>query len=175
MKYTLLSWVLAVQCCVSESGQAGGANTAKKKPDIVLGAVQIDTRSVQFYVDFGGDSAILGFSVEYNAGQPLYFPIYGSTYRGLPSVTLDVYVSDSKEEMWVHSSWAGYETLAYHRMGSDRCITQYGDIAASDKPTPESLRGGTRRFPERDIENVSKVATLKFDKESLTRQIQPTP
>ena len=123
MKYTLLSWMLAVQCCVSESGQAGGACTANKKPDIVLGSVQIDTRSAQFYIDFGEDSAILGFSVENKSGQTLYFPMYDSTYLELPSVTLDVFVSDSKEEMWVHSSWAGYETLAYHHMGTDRCIT----------------------------------------------------
>jgi len=161
--------MLAIQCCVSESGQACGAYTANKKPDIVLGSVQIDTRSAQFYIDFGGDSAILGFSVENKSGQPLYFPMYGSTYLGLPSVTLDVFVSDSQEEIWVHSSWSGYEILAYHRMGTDRCMTRYGEITSFDKPIPESLGGGTRRFPEMDIEKVSKVATLKYDRKGPTR------
>ncbi|MEJ2168174.1 MAG: hypothetical protein P8X90_21850 [Desulfobacterales bacterium] len=169
MRYTLVSWIFAVQCCASQCGQAGGAYTANKKPDIVLGSVQIDTRSVQFYVDFAEDSAVLGFSVENNLGRPLYFPMYGSTYRGLPSVTLDVFVAHSKEEMWVHSSWTGYEILAYYHLGTNRCITRYGDIAASDKPTPESLRGGTRRLPEMDIEKVFKIATFKYDRRSETR------
>lgn len=141
---------------------------ANKKPDVVLGSVQIGSRSVQFYIDFGIDSAVLGFSVESSSGQQRYFPIYGSTYRGLPTVTLDIFVSDSQEDMWVHSSWPGYEILAYYLMGTDRCTTLYGEIYSFDKPTPESLGGGARRFPEMDIKKVSKVATLKYDEETLT-------
>lgn len=170
MKNTLLCLILAGQAgCGSGSGQVGGAPAAKEKPDVLLESVQIGTRSAQFYVDFDADSAVLGFSVENDSGQQRYFPMYGSTYRGLPSVTLDVFVSDSQEEMWVHSSWSGYKILAYHRMGTDRCMTRYGEITSFDKPTPESLGGGTRRFPEMDIEKVSKVATLTYDRKSLTR------
>jgi hypothetical protein len=170
MKHTVLCSMLAVQAgCGSESGQSNGAPVTNEKPDVVLESVKIGTRSAQFYVDFGSDSAILGFSVENGSGQQQYFPIYGSTYRGLPSVMLDLFVSDSQEEMWVHSTWSGYEILAYYRMGTDRCMTRYGEITSFDKPTPESLGGGTSRFPEMDIEKVSKVATLKYDGKSLTR------
>lgn len=143
-------------------------SAANKKPDVVLDSIEIGLRSVQFYIDFGTDSAVLGFSIEGSSGQQLYFPVYGSTYRGLPAVTLDVFVSDSQEEMWIHSSWPGYEILAYHPIGTDRCITPYGEIHSFDEPTPESLSGGVRRFPEMDIKKVTKVATLKYDDESLT-------
>ncbi len=155
MTHTLLGSMLTVQ--------ASGAPAANEKPDIVLESVRIGARSVQFYVDFGSDSAVLGFSVENDSRQQRYFPMYGSTYRGLPSVTLDVFVSDSQEEMWVHSSWFGYEILAYHRMGTDLCTTRYGEITSFDRPTPESLGGGARNFPEMDIEKVSRVATLTYD------------
>ena len=153
---------------------ANDVSSAGMKQDLLLQSVQINSRLVRFYIDFGPDSAVLGFSVENSSGQQRYFPMYGSTYRGLPAVTIDVFVADSLEEMWVHSSWSGYETLAYHRMGTDRCITRYGEIASFDKPTPESLGGEAKRFPEMDTEKVSKVVALKYDKKSLT-QIQPTP
>lgn len=136
-----------------------------KKPDIVLGSVQIGTRSVQFYVAFGADNAILGFSVEGSSGQQRYFPLYGSTYPGLPAVTIDVFVANTQEEMWVISSWPGYEMLAYYLMGADRCMTQYGELHSIDKPTPEHLGGGARRFPELDIQKVTNIATLKYDED----------
>ncbi len=168
MKHTLLCSMFAVlACCGSESGQVGRVPAANEKPDVVLESVQIGTRSAQFYIDFGADSAVLGFSVENDSGQQQYFPMYGSTYRGIPSVTLDVFVSYSQDEMWVHSSWSGYEILAYHRMGTDRCMTRYGEITFFDKPTPETFGGGTRRFPEMDIEKVSKVATFKYDRKRI--------
>lgn len=149
--------------CSMLTVQASGTPAADEQPDVVLESVQIGARSVQFYVDFGSDSAVLGFSVENDSGQKRYFPMYGSTYRGLPSVTLDVFVSDSQEEMWVHSSWQGYEILAYHRVGTDLCTTRYGEITSFDRPTPESLGGVAGPFPEMDFERVSRVATLAYD------------
>src|SRR5919112_6384944 len=143
--------------------RSGEASAANDKPDVVIDTLQIGTHRVQFYVDFGADSAVLGFSVEGDSGHQRYFPMYGSTYRGLPSVTLDVFVSENQEEMWAHSDWFGYEILAYHRLGTDLCITQYGEITSSDKPTPEIISGGTKRFPTMDTEKLSKIATLKYD------------
>jgi hypothetical protein len=142
--------------------RSGGASAANDKPDVVLETLQIGAHRVRVYVDFGADSAVLGFSVEDDPGRQRYFPMYGSTYRGLPSVTLDVFVSDGQEEMWVHSDWFGYEILAYHRLGTDLCMTQYGEITSSDKPTPEIIGGGTKRFPPMDTEKLSKIATLKY-------------
>jgi hypothetical protein len=170
MKHILLCAMLVVLMgCGSRNESTRGIDTASEKPDVILDSVQIATYSLQFYVDFGADTAVLGFSVENESDRPQYFPMYASTYRGLPAVTLDVFVSDSQEEMWVHSSWSGYEILAYHRIGTDRCMTRYGEIVSFDKPIPESLGGGTRRFPEMDIEKVSKVATLTYDKKSPTK------
>jgi hypothetical protein len=143
--------------------RSGGASAANDKPDVVLETLQIGAHCVRFYVNFGVDSAVLGFSVERDSGHQRYFPMYGSTYRGLPSVTLDVFVSDTQEVMWVHSDWFGYEILAYHRLGTDLCMTQYGEITSSDKPTPEIISGGTKGFPTMDTEKLSKIATLKYD------------
>lgn len=168
MKYTLwCSMFTVLACCGSEGGQAGETPAVNNKPDIILESVQIGNHSVQFYINFGADSAILGFSVKNGRGQQRYFPIYGSTYRDIPSVTLDIFTSDSKEEMWVFSSWSGYEMLAYYRMGADRCMTQYGEITSFDKPTPEILGGGIKQFPHVDINKLSKIATLKYGGKDL--------
>ncbi len=166
MKHVLLFSMLAVlACCGSESGQDSRVAATNEKPSILLESVRIGNRSVQFYIDFGVDSAVLGFSVENDAGRRRYFPMFGSTYRGIPSVALDVFVSSSQDEMWVLSSWPGYEVLAYHRTGTDRCVTRYGEIGSVDKPTPASFGGGTgaKLFPEMDIEKLSRVATFKYD------------
>lgn len=154
--------VLVVGVSGSHATEVAKMTAANRTPDIVLGSVQVGSRLVRFYIDFGTDSAVLGFSVESPAGQQRYFPMYGSTYRGIPAVTLDVFVSDSREEMWVYSSWPGYEILAYHVMDTDQCITQYGEIPSFDRATPERFGGGAGHFPEMDIEKVTKVATVEF-------------
>ena len=129
----------------------------------VLESVQVGASTVEFYVDYGSDSAVLGFAVHDDAGHGRYFPMYGSTYRGLPPVTLDVYATDSGEEMWVRTTWTGYEVLAYHRMGSDRSITRYGEMTSSETPTPTRLSGVTREIPEMDEERASRVASITRD------------
>jgi hypothetical protein len=147
------------------TGPAGGGGepAANGGAYTVLGTVQIGTHRLQFYVDFGPDSAVLGFAAEGGPGGRRYFPLYGSTYRGLPSVTLDVFASKSGEEVWVRSSWPGYETLAHHRLGTDRCTTRYGEVASFGEPTPASFGGGTGSFPAMDAAAVSHVATLGYD------------
>lgn len=176
VKRVLLFLILAVlACCGSESGQSSQVTVKNEKPSIVLESVRVGNRSIQFYINFGVDSAVLGFSVENDAGQQRYFPMFGSTYRGIPSVTLDVFVSNSQDEMWVLSSWPGYEILAYHRMGTDRCMTRYGEISSFDKPTPEILGGGTgiKSFPAMDMNKLSKVGTLTYDGKSLDDKKAP--
>lgn len=170
MKHALLcSMFVILACCGSESGQGSKPSAINDRSHIVLESVRVANRSAQFYIDFGVDSAVLGFSVENDVGQRRYFPMFGSTYRGIPSVTLDVFVSSSQDEVWVLSSWPGYEILAYHRMGTDRCMTRYGEIRSFDKPAPEILGGGTgmKLFPQVDIKKLSKIATFKYDGKSL--------
>ena len=129
---------------------------------VPIGSMQVGARSVQFYVHYGYDNAVLGFSVASQAGRPRYFPMYCSTYRGMPPVTLDVFLSDTQEEMWVLSSWSGYETLAYYRVGSDRCMTGYGENSYSDTPTPESIGGGSKHFPDMGPARAKRTATITY-------------
>jgi hypothetical protein len=130
-------------------------------PEVILGSIQTGGHKVEFYIDYGYDSAVLGFALRDPGKHPRYFPIYGSTYRGLEPVTLNVYLSDTEEEMWVHSSWNGWGILAYYRLGDDYCISpHYNEIPASDTPRPESLGGRSRDFPPMDSAHVKKVLTL---------------
>ncbi len=52
-----------------EWGQAGWAPAANEKPDVVLESVKTGTRSVQFHVEYGADSAVVVFSVENDSGR----------------------------------------------------------------------------------------------------------
>lgn len=157
---------IVLASCNSTSDQVVNDNeNVEEIQKVVLGSVQIGKHSTQFYIAYGEDSAILGFSVSNGSEQERYFPMYASTYRGIPSVVLDVFVSKSQEEMWVRSSWSGNEILAYHRVGADISITQYGEVTFLDKPMPEFLSGGGVPFPELIIESVSKKASFKHDEE----------
>ena len=133
-------------------------------PDLImLDSLQTGANRIQFYIDYGPDSAVLGFVVKDQTGHPRYFPIYCSTYRGLPPVELKVLLSEAEEEMWVLSSWQGHEVLAYYRLGSDRCTTCYGENTASDTPTPQSFGGGgSKGFPDMDRAHVKSVLTIKY-------------
>lgn len=128
----------------------------------MLGTVEIDGRSVQFYVDFGADTAVLGFAVEDAEGRWRYFPMYGSTYRGLPAVTLEVLASEDDGELWVRSSWPGYEFLAYHHLGTDQAMTRYGAVSSLSTPSPEQLGGGAGDFPAMESSKAAKVATFEY-------------
>lgn len=128
----------------------GGSDVSTKTPDMILDSVQLDAHTMKFYIDFVTDSAALSFSVADSTGNSRYFPMYCSTYRELPAVYLDVFVSDNQEDLWVYSSWPGYEILAYYKRGSDTCMTRYGENIFSTTPTPESISGGSKNFPEMD-------------------------
>jgi hypothetical protein len=154
-KMVLAGAMLVTLCGCKLPGQGTAVNEYT-----VLETVKVDATEVEFYIDLGTDSAILGFMVEDDSGKPRYFPMYASTYRGLPSVTLDVFVSNEKDAMWVRSSWKGYENLAVHELGTDTCLTRYGKISSFDEPTPETLGGGSGVFPEIDEGKVTKVARL---------------
>ncbi len=136
-------------------------------PDVMLDSLQAGAHRVQFYIDYPSwDSAVLGFFVKDQTGRPRYFPIYGSTYRGLPPVELEVFLSEAEEEMWVLSSWEGYEVLAYHQLGSDWFTDTRSSSkrAASDTPSPQGGRGvGPRMdFPDMDRARVKRVLTIKI-------------
>ena len=140
---------------------------------VTLKTLKIGEHSIDLYVDYGNDSAVLGFTTSNDlatsdnaadmddSAAAKYFPLYASTYRGLPPVVLEVFVSKKQDEMWIRSSWKGQETLAYYRLGSSSATTLYGNVAAINTPTPAFLSGSRIAFPEMDEEEVSKVATVR--------------
>jgi len=138
-------------------------NHENRQSKVVLGQIQIGNEATEFYIAYGADEAILGFSVASGAGGPRYFPMYASTYRGIPSVVLDVFVSKAEDEMWVRSSWPTMEVLAYHHIGADTAITQFGKQAFLKEPVPPYLSGGPIPFPEMEPGNVIKKATYKHE------------
>ena len=57
------------------------------------------SRNLAYWVCTGIFCAVLGFSVDNASGKQRYFPMYGSTYRGLPAVTLEVFVSSLRKKL----------------------------------------------------------------------------
>jgi hypothetical protein len=127
-----------------------------------LGSVQVDDVSVKFLIAYSGDSALLAFSVTKSGGRERYVPMFGSTYRGIPKVTLIVIVSKSKDQMWVQSSWPDNEILAYYGLGADTATTPFGRIGLLDTPFPEFLSGGPVGFPRFDPSDVQVLATFYY-------------
>lgn len=151
-------------CAARDDDAAGESEARQAMQKAVLGEVQVGSGPpTEFYIAYDSDAAILGFSVSDETGAVRYFPIFASTYRGIPSVTLDVFVSKTEDEMWVRSSWAGSEILAYHRVGADTAITQFGETAFFNEPMPERLSGGGGAFPELPMEQVVKKASFKHE------------
>jgi hypothetical protein len=144
-------------CLPKQTAREDAKGRAQK---VVLGQVRIGDEETEFYIAYGPDEAILGFMVPDKTGGQRYFPMFASTYRGIPPVVLDIFASKAEDEMWVKSSWPGSEILAYRRTGADTAITQFGKVAALKEPMPSDLSGGGIPFPEMVMENVSKKATF---------------
>jgi len=125
---------------------------------VILDTVQVDKRPIQFYINYSYDAAILGFSVKDQTGRRRYFPMYGSTYRGMPSVRLDVFLSDTQKEMWVISSWEGYEKLGYYHVGDEV------NDGFFDTPTPKGFSRSS--FADIDLSRVKKIRTITHNKET---------
>ena len=126
-----------------------------------FGTVTVGGRiDMLFYVELGADSGVIGFSVAGATGQRTYFPLYASTYRGLPEGTLTVLTSPEEDAVWITSSWPGYELLGYHRIGTDICLTRYGAIHGLSTPMPDVLGGDTTPIPTLDRNTAKKLATL---------------
>jgi hypothetical protein len=127
-----------------------------------LGSVQIDDLSVKFLIAYGSDSALLEFSVARGGGRERYVPMFGSTYRGIPEISLKVVVSKSKDQLWVQSSWPDSDILAYYRLGADTATTPFGMKGLLDTPFPEFLSGGPVGFPHFDPSDVQTLATFYY-------------
>lgn len=160
--FVLLVVISSSSGCRPDDLSRGG----KKADDIqkvVMGDVRIGKESTEFYIAYGSDAAILGFATLPGTGSVRYFPMYASTHRGIPPVVLDIFVSKSEAEMWVRSSWSGGEILAYHRVGADKAITQFGNVTFLSEPMPRYLSGGPVPFPELNMGSVVRKASFKHD------------
>jgi hypothetical protein len=129
-----------------------------------FGTVTVGGRVNTFYVELGVDSAVLGFSVTDTAGKQRYFPLYASTYRGLPEGVLTVFTSSEEDAMWITSPWPGYEVLGYCRPSTKSCLTRQGVIQALDTPMPDVLGGDFEPIPALDRDKAKTVATLTIPK-----------
>ena len=141
---------------------AGQAVIASDRTVLDLGSVQVDDVSVKFLIAYSGDSALLAFSVAKNGGRERYVPMFGSTYRGIPEIVLDVIVSKLKDQLWVQSSWPDSRILAYYRFGADTATTPFGTKGLLDTPFPEFLSGGAVGFPQFDPGGVRTLATFHY-------------
>jgi hypothetical protein len=161
MMYSRLGLTLIVLACSScgPDGREEAKNNENQK--VALGQVRMGNEATEFYIAYGPDEAILGFSVPDATGSARYFPMFASTYGGIPAVVLDIFVSKTEDQMWVRSSWPTAEVLAYRRLGSDTAITEFGDVTFLREPLPKELSGGPVRFPEMITTNVLKKATFE--------------
>ncbi len=158
----LASWMCVVVGASLLVGCRCGA--VEESPDdglTVVETLRIGASSVEIYVAYGPDSAVLGFSKD-DGRRIGYCPMYGSTYRGLPAVTLELFVSKDQAQMWIQSSWLGQKVLAYHRFETDTCLTSYGEKSFYAAPMPRQLSGGNDAFPPMDPASVTKVRTTKL-------------
>lgn len=151
---------LAVPVACARSQEPTRAIT-QEDSESVLGSFARAGSTIELYVARGTDDAVLGFAIKKPHQTAQYFPIYGSTYRGMPSATFDVYVSNDDTQMWIRSSWKGYETLAHHRFGAGTCLTAYGDVSAIATPRPSYLSGGPSPYPAMPAE-VHKVLSVRY-------------
>lgn len=129
---------------------------------VALNRFQIGSNTVQFYADYGYDSAVLGFSIKDKDGKLRYCPIHGSTYRGLPLTKLDVFISDGGDQMWVQSTETA-EVMGYYREGSESSTVSY------DRPTPSSFGMDASRYPQMDPARAKLVKTIVYDEKLAER------
>jgi len=121
-----------------------------------LGAVQIGDHDVGLLIAYSDDAAILSLKV----ADGKYVPLFASTYRGVPSVDLDIFASKSMDEIWVYASWPGEKVLAYHRFGTQSAITSFGKLDLLDTPFPMTLSGGPVPYPELDADTTIRMASF---------------
>lgn len=126
------------------------ARPEDRMPKASAQVVVLADADVEIYTVFGRDSAVLGLAIVRKGDRrPEYYPLYGSTYRGLPDCKVTVFIPEDTKKVWIESSWVGYEMLGYYDMDKNVCITRYGVQIPCDGPMPDSLGDGPRpRIPD---------------------------
>jgi hypothetical protein len=129
----------------------------------VFKPVSIAGKTIQIYVALDYDVAFIGMAIKSDDGEMLYCPLYGSTYEGIPAVVLTASVIESRQQLWLESSWEGSEVLGMINADKPTCTTRYGELAFEDKPIPASFGGSKVPFPSMEQEKISKVYSIQYE------------
>ena len=123
-----------------------------ERKQAALGSVWIGDHEVSVMIAYQADSALLAAAVPGSEGSPRFIPLMGLTYRGVPSIQLDVLSPNSSDEMWIRMSGSQSEVLAHYRFGDETALTQFGCVKLLETLFPKHLSGGPVRFPKEGSE-----------------------
>ncbi len=143
--FALLGFALLALC--SELRVEAQTVVAARK-QATLGSVWIGDHEVSVMIAYQTDSALIAAAIPENEGKPRYIPLMGLTYRGVPSLQLDVLSSSSNDVMWIRMSGAQNELLAHYRFGDETALTRFGRIKLLKTLFPKHLGGGPVPFPK---------------------------
>jgi hypothetical protein len=131
--------------------------------DVVpIGAVQVGNHEASLVIAYAEDAAILMLAVEGVGGTTGFIPLFASTYRGIPTVTVDILATRAGDAVWVQSSLAANEVLAFYRFDESTAVTGFGTLDLLSAPLPQTLSGGVGAFPAFDPQAVQKLASFYF-------------
>jgi len=133
---------------------------------IVLGATSVKQTNLEFYARYEYDIAVLGIAVHTTTGVPRYLPLYGSSYRGMPPIKIDAYLSKNHDGLWIEVLWAGRtaKPLAYFPLADDGTPQLAPQDTYHSPPIPPSI--GSYDYPARDREpNATNVLSVQHNGE----------
>ena len=133
---------------------------------VSLGKTSLSETTLKVYASYDYDCAVLGIAVLTPDAEPRYLPLYGSTYRGLPSLKADLYVSDNRDGLWVFVAWDGQPAglLEYFPLNDDGSPRLAPRDSYFSEPIPSSF--GSYSNPAREHDpNASIVLSVQHDGE----------
>jgi hypothetical protein len=142
--------------CTTNHGEAGAGSYR------VLNTVAVGAQSVQVYMANRDDVAVLGVSTKDRGEKQGYCPLYVSIEGSIPAVTLTVSVIESRQTVWVESSWPDATVLGEYHLDGTHCTTMYGAKPLIDEAIPQDFGGSLipLRVPDRNL--ITKTVTIRY-------------
>ena len=139
---------------------------------VVLGKTVLNKTTLEVYASYDYDCAVLGITVLTPDSEPRYLPLYGSTYRGLPPLKVDLHVSDDRDGLWVFVTWDGQpeELLEYFPLDNDGSPKLAPPDSSFSEPIPSSFGSYSNASRDRDP-GSSIVLSVKHDGEKKSPQL----
>ena len=146
----------------SEVGLLG----AVKPNHVTLGETNVKQTRFEVYASYDYDCAVLGLALPTPNKETRYLPLYGSTYRGLPPLKADLYVSDNEDGLWIEVSWKGQpaQLLEYFPLDSDGSPELAPGDSFSSQPIPTSFSGYSNPSRPRDSDAIN-ILSVRHDEE----------